>query len=79
MWSYLRQFVIGPEAVITKEEAVRIAVAECERRGFATNDPEAKSGKGVWIVLARPYMRGAPIITIDSQTGAVISFASLPR
>jgi hypothetical protein len=79
MWSFLRHLLAGPTPAISEEEALRIASQECERKGFPVENPEATPRRSVWVIASRPEIPGAPIITVDNQTGEVLSFTYLRR
>jgi hypothetical protein len=77
-----------PLPIISREQALRIAEAECERRGFLAEGqgflgqlkkPIIHEGIGKWEVITRMWGKGSPRLLICKRTGAVLKFVFLPR
>ncbi len=58
---------------LTSDEAKNLAIAECQRRGWAWTAPvQVKGGINSWEFLTNAnYIGGNVIIQIDATTGAV--------
>jgi hypothetical protein len=77
-----------PSLNVSREQALRIAEAECERRGFLEEgqgflgqlkNPIIHEGIGKWEVITRIQGKGCPRMLICKRTGAVLKFVFLPR
>jgi len=75
----LRKLLRVPDRQIGREEAVRLAQAEAVRRGVRVGETVAHEKLKSWIVWIDRDTKGSPWAEIDSQTGKVVKWASLPR
>lgn len=83
----LRRLLRIPAPKITHEQAVKIALAELDRRGsrlmpshnYASRGPVVQEKLRVWAVWLDPGFRPCRVVVIDNQTGEVMAFHALPR
>jgi hypothetical protein len=71
----------GKHPIISKDEAIKIAKQECDRRGWGWLEPvEIKQGRKAWKIRTNAFSRGTiAIFSIDHQTGAVLRAGYIPR
>ena len=68
-------------ATITREQALAIARAECERRGYAWEEPVLLEERlrEYWIMTRADHRGGNVLIDVDIHTGVVKRFRVSPR
>ena len=78
---YLRSLLKRNLPGISEEQAVSIAQAECQRRGWCWGTPiKVVHRRRMWIIHTNWKMRGMNArIEIDSETGEIKEAAYLPR
>ena len=80
-WVYraLRKLMGVPEPQINRDEALRIAQTEVEKRGLRMGIPAVYEGIKTWTVWIRSDCKGGPFVVIDSRTGQILKWVSPPR
>lgn len=68
----LRKMFFMPEPRITREQALEIARAECERRSWLWKDPATTEGLRYWYIDTVRDIKGSPWLLVSQQTGEVI-------
>jgi hypothetical protein len=81
MNSIITKLIWGKPPVISKDEAIRIAKNECEKRGWGWLEPvEAKRGRKAWKIRTNAFSLGTiAVFSIDHQTGEVLRAGYISR
>lgn len=74
----LRAILGIPQPLVSRAMAEAIALEECSRRGIQL-EPYIIEQLRTWVVVSPSGWKGAPRITIDQQSGEVLSVSTLPR
>jgi hypothetical protein len=80
----LRVLLRVPAPLITRQQAIAIAVAEATKRGapplssghYASPGPSAREQLRDWAVLLEPDFRPSRIVVIDNQSGQVKAYTA---
>ncbi len=67
-----------PPPKVGREEAIQIALAYCEKRGWTLREPGAIEGLRTW-KLTGMMVIGGPWMIIDQQTGLIVRKGCPPR
>ncbi len=66
-----------PRPRISVDDALAIALTECDKRGWVLRDPVVIEYLRTWEVTG--HVKGGPWITIDQQTGRIVRRECAPR
>ena len=77
---FKRFFRSLPPPKVSQEEAIQVAFAESQRRGWPWLEPvDVDSVRGSWLVTSNVRMTGMNVlIRIDQQTGEITNAAFSP-
>lgn len=68
-----------PPPSVSREQALQIAIHECERLHLCITNPVVIEELSIWAVWIDSESSGSPVILVSNQTGAVLGIRTIPR